>query len=63
MVFADGFAELLDVRPPMFRRHEIEIMDAFRDQFLRFGDQAFHRIWLALMLLRNLVILAEKTAA
>jgi len=38
-------------------------MDAFRDQFLRFGDQAFHRIWLALMLLRNLVILTKKTAA
>ena len=31
MVFANGFAELLDVRPPMLRRHEIEIVDAFRD--------------------------------
>ena len=63
MVFADGLAELLNVRPPMFRRHEIEIVNAFRDQFLRFGDQAFHRIWLALMLLRNLVILTEQTSA
>ena len=38
MVFSNGFAKFLDMRPPMFRRHEIEIMDVFRDQFLRFSD-------------------------
>ncbi len=63
MVFADGFAKPLDVGPPMLWRHEIEIVDAFCDQIPRFGDQPFHRVWLALMLLRNLVILAEQTAA
>ena len=47
----------------MLWRYEIEIVDAFRDQIPRFGDQPFHRVWLALMLLRNLVILAEQTAA
>ena len=30
-VLTDGFAQLLDVRPPMFRRHKIQIVDAFCD--------------------------------
>jgi hypothetical protein len=61
--FPQGAAKRQDMRPKMVRRHKIQVVDPFEKKHLYFGEKFRGRDRAAVMLDRDLIVLAEKTLA
>jgi hypothetical protein len=61
--FPEGAAKRQNMRPKMVRRHKIQVMDPFEKKRPYFGEKFRGRDRAAVMLDRDLVVLAEKTLA
>jgi hypothetical protein len=61
--FPKGAAKQLDMRPKMVRRHKIQVVYPFEKKRPDFGKNLRRRNRTAVMLDRDLIVLAEKTLA